>query len=143
MNISKNQQTAIVPFTVETYQMDALPLEMCPETAQLRYTEQTVAAIEEASALAKEGNVSALYLDQTAIEFELTYFNESGEEVDVEPQMELKLKLHSSPVHLQIILFANDTKISYDDGKHGVRCTGEFFGDVHLNEMKNRLSQPA
>lgn len=141
LNIPASQQTAIVPFMVETFQMDALPLDMCPESAQMRFSKQTVAALEKACAFCNELTIEALYLDPTEIEYELTFFNERGEEVDVESQMELKFKLLSTPTHLQIILSANDTKITDDDSNEGVRCTGEFFGDVHLSVMKERLAQ--
>lgn len=142
MNIPANHMIVTVPFEVETFQMDFLSAEMCPATAQLSFSHHTVAVIEGICAATKDMPVKALYLDHTAIEFSLTYFNKNGEEVNVEEQMELRLKLCVSPAHLQVILCADDTEITDTEGEY-FTCTGEFFGGVDLIEMKDKLAEQA
>jgi hypothetical protein len=139
MNNQTCQQTSIISFPVTTFQMEFLGSEMCPDTAQLRFNEQTVSCIEHVLKAINDLPIEALYLDHSAIDFELTYFNVNGEEVNVEEQMELKLKLSKSS-NLQIVLSANDTEITDDEGE-AFTCTGEFFGEVLLGDMKTRIAE--
>lgn len=133
------KQTSIISFPVSTFQMDFLPNDMCPDTVQLRFNEQAVSTIEHVLNSIKNLPVVTVYLDHTAIEFELTYFNVNGEEVNVEEQMDLKLKLCMSS-NLQFVLTANETEINDNDGE-AFTCTGEFFGEILLSDMKARIAE--
>lgn len=126
-----------ITLPLETYGMDDLSAELTPETVVVRFGAETIAAIDHFIELLKSNSrIKSLCIDLSEDGFEASFFNEDGDDTELESVLDLELKLDScnDGSHIQLVLSGCNTQISEGDDVY--EATGEFFVNIAIADMR-------
>lgn len=126
---------------LETYGMDDLSSDLTPETVQVQFSAETLAAIDSfVELLNSNDRIKSLSIDLGADGFVATFVNEDGDDTGLSGMLDLELFLDAcnQGSHIRLVLSGCDTDV-HDDNGDSFNASGEFFVNIPVADMRELL----